>query len=66
MNKVWQQGTVVYYATENADNNLFQYFNRGTVWKPMVSLNQLKSDSQVQLELGPIWLDTSAVDQNRE
>ena len=60
MNKVWQQGTVVYYATENADNNLFQYFNRGTVWKPMVSLNQLKSD--LNSPGGPIWLDTSAVD----
>ena len=60
MNKVWQQGTVVYYATDNADNNLFQYFNRGTVWKPMVNLNQLKAD--LNSLAGPTWLDTSAVD----
>jgi hypothetical protein len=60
MNSVWQQGTVVYYATENADNNLFQYFNRGTVWKRLVSLSQLKSALS---STASVWLDTSAVDQ---
>jgi hypothetical protein len=63
MNKVWRDGTVVYYATENTDNNLFQYFNRGTVWKPVVGLNQLRSEvSGSNSSANPIWLETSALD----
>jgi hypothetical protein len=60
MQRVWPKGTVVYYASKNTDNNLFQYFNPEVVWKPFCCVSQLESE----LSKGDrVWLDISAIDQ---
>ena len=63
MNRVWPAGTVIYFASENTDNNLFQYFNPGTHWKSLVT-NRLESDLGPMSRNGAsVWLDSSAIDQ---
>ncbi|HEY8228674.1 MAG TPA: hypothetical protein VIG25_25640 [Pyrinomonadaceae bacterium] len=63
MNHVWPSGTVVYYASENTDNNLFQYFNPDTNWK-LLDTRQLESDLVPMSRNGTsVWLDSSAIDQ---
>ena len=54
MNREWLPGTVVYYATQNADEDLVRYFNPSTNWK-------LLPDELPEGESG--WLETTAIDQ---
>jgi hypothetical protein len=63
MNKVWQPGTVVYYGSENSDNNLFHYFNRDTSWKPLPEQGQLEVELQSTYDAGhEVWFEASAID----
>lgn len=65
MNRVWPPGTVIYFATENSDNNLFSYFNPETVWKLMSPITVEKLDAEMQNVYGQnpsVWLDASGID----
>jgi hypothetical protein len=63
MNKVWQPGTIVFYASENSDNNLFQYFNRATDWKPLPGFDQLDTELRTSYVSGKeVWLEATAID----
>lgn len=65
MNQTWQRGTVVYYASTNADNALFKYVNPSTLWKQMKPAEMEVSESELQ-EIysrgGMAWLEASAID----
>jgi len=64
LNRAWPAGTVVYYASENSDNNLVRYFNPHTEWKPLSDLRQLETDLPGSYALGKTtWLETTAIDQ---
>jgi hypothetical protein len=64
LNKQWPAGTVVYYASENSDNNLVRYFNPKTEWKQLADLSQLESDVMSSSTQGKTtWLETTAIDQ---
>lgn len=64
MNSIWRPGTVVFYAHENSDNNLFQYFNRETEWKPLPEVAQLDAEIRNTYENGrEAWLETTAIDE---
>ncbi len=64
MNKVWQPGTTVFYGSENSDNNLFQYFNRATEWKPLPEIAGLEAELRTTYDSGKeAWLESSAIDQ---
>lgn len=64
MNKVWQPGTIVFYGSENSDNNLFQYFNRATDWKPLPDIAELEAQLSKTNDSGKeAWLESSAIDQ---
>jgi len=64
MNKVWQPGTIVFYASENSDNNLFQYFNRATDWKPLPQFDQLETELRGNYDSGrETWVEATAVEQ---
>ncbi len=64
MNKVWQPGTIVYFHSENSDNNLVAYFNPGIEWRPLRSIGEMDAElKQVQAAGKTAWLDASAIDQ---
>lgn len=64
MNKVWQPGTVVYYASENSDNSLFQYFNRAAIWMKLPEAGSLDTELRNAYDAGKeVWLEASAIDQ---
>jgi len=64
MNKVWRPGTVVFYASENSDNNLFHYFNRTTDWKPLPEIAGLEAELKTTYQSGnEAWLEASAIHQ---
>jgi hypothetical protein len=66
MNSVWQPGTVVYFYSENSDNNLVAYFNPAIEWRPMRNLDQMSRElKQVYDEGKTAWLEASAIDQLR-
>jgi hypothetical protein len=63
LNKQWPAGTVVYYASENSDNNLVRYFNPNSEWKAFTDLRQLETDASAGYAQGKAtWLDTTAID----
>jgi hypothetical protein len=65
MNKVWPEGTVVYFATWNSDNGLVRYFNPTVVWK---EANRETLEKELQGALvsgGSMWMDTTLIDQYR-
>jgi hypothetical protein len=64
MNSIWQPGPVVFYANENSDNNLFQYFNRHTEWKPLPEAAQLEAEIRNIYNNGrEAWLEATAIDE---
>jgi peptidoglycan/LPS O-acetylase OafA/YrhL len=64
MNKVWQPGTIVFYGSENSDNNLFQYFNRASDWKPLPEIAELEAQLSKTNDGGKeAWLESTAIDQ---
>jgi hypothetical protein len=64
MNRVWQPGTVVFYGSENSDNNLFQYFNPNTDWRPLPLLDQLDTELRTSYNSGKeVWLEATAIDE---
>jgi hypothetical protein len=64
MNKVWQPGTIVYYASENSDNSLFQYFNRAAIWMKLPGAGSLDTELRNAYDSGKeVWLEASAIDQ---
>ncbi|HUQ33064.1 MAG TPA: hypothetical protein VM095_13165 [Pyrinomonadaceae bacterium] len=63
MNKVWPEGTVVYFASWNTDNGLVRYFNPAVVWK---EANRETLDREMQdarANGGSTWMDTTLIDQ---
>jgi hypothetical protein len=59
----WTPGTVVYYASENADNNLVRYFNPNTEWRLLFDYRQLSTEVPASYNQGKtVWLETTAVD----
>jgi hypothetical protein len=66
MNNVWKPGTVVYFYSENYDNNLVAYFNPAIEWRPLRSSDQMSEElKQVYDERKTAWLEASAIDQLR-
>ena len=64
MNRVWQPGTIVYYASDNSDNRLFQYFNRATEWKPLPETSEFEAELRKTYDSGKeAWLEATAVGQ---
>lgn len=64
MNAVWKPGTVIYYAAENSDNNLFHYFNRATIWMKLPDTGSLDTELRNAYDSGKeVWLEASAIDQ---
>jgi hypothetical protein len=62
MSRVWQPGTIVFYASENSDNSLFQYFNRATDWKPLPETNQLEVELRKTYDSGKeAWLEATDI-----
>jgi len=63
MNAVWKPGTVVFYGSENSNNNLFHYFNRSTIWRPLPEVGQLEAELRPVYESGnEAWLEEGAID----
>lgn len=63
MNNVWQPGTVVYFQSENSDNNLTAYINPSIEWRSTRDLSQLEAELKNVHESGKsTWLDASAID----
>jgi len=66
MNSIWQPGTIVYFHSENSDNNLVAYFNPTVEWRPLGQIDRLSTElKQVYDEGKTAWLDASAIDQIR-
>jgi hypothetical protein len=66
MNNVWKPGTIVYFHSENSDNNLVAYFNPAIEWRPLRSLVQMGDELKQVYEDGKTaWLEASAIDQLR-
>jgi len=64
MNNVWQPGTVVYFHSENSDNNLVAYFNPAIEWRPLRDVEQMQTElKQLYDEGKTAWFDASAIDQ---
>lgn len=64
LNEVWPAGTVIYYASENSDNNLVRYFNRATEWRPLPDISRLETELKTSQAQGKTnWLETTAIDQ---
>jgi hypothetical protein len=64
MNRVWQPGTIVYYADDKSDNRLFQYFNRATEWKPLPETSEFEAELKKTYDSGKeAWLEATAVGQ---
>ena len=64
MNRVWQPGAVVYFHSENSDNNLVAYFNPAIEWRPLRDLEQTQIELKQIYDQGKTaWLDASAIDQ---
>jgi hypothetical protein len=64
MNKVWRPGTIVFYASENSDNNLFQYFNPETEWKPLPQFDQFEAELRKSYDSGKeVWVEATAIDE---
>jgi len=64
MNSVWKPGTVVYFHSENSDNNLVAYFNPAIEWRPLRSFDQMSPElKQIYDEGKTAWLEASAIDQ---
>lgn len=63
LNKEWPPGTVVYYSSENSDNNLVRYFNPNTEWRLLSDYRQLSTEVPASYNQGKtVWLETTAVD----
>jgi hypothetical protein len=63
LKKEWPPGTVVYYASENSDNNLVRYFNPNTEWRLLSDYRQLSTEVPASYNQGKtVWLETTAVD----
>jgi hypothetical protein len=63
LNKAWPPGTVVYYASENSDNNLVRYFNPNTEWRLLSDYRQLSTEVPASYNQGKsVWLETTAID----
>lgn len=66
MNRVWQPETVLYFHSENSDNNLVAYFNPTIEWRPLRSSDQLDTElKQLYAEGKTAWLEASAIDKLR-
>jgi hypothetical protein len=66
MNRIWQPGTVVYFQSENSDNNLVAYFNPSIEWRPVREFDVLTSELKDIYQQGrSAWLEASAIDQIR-
>ncbi len=64
MNSVWKPGTVVYFQSENSDNNLVAYFNPAIEWRPLRSFEQMSTElDRIYDEGKTAWLEASAIDQ---
>ena len=64
LNREWQAGTVVYYATKNTDEELIRYFTPGALWKPLASVDVLDRElAQIRSNGGHAWFETTAIDQ---
>jgi hypothetical protein len=66
MNQTWPRGTVIYYANNNADNELFRYFNPTTTWQKLGEVGEGTFEDELQgiyRQGGAVWMDTSALDQ---
>ena len=66
MNQMWPRNTIIYYSSDNADNNLARYFSQGTNWKKLdwKHPEQLEQDLRSAQAAGvSTWLETSAIDQ---
>ncbi|HKO60042.1 MAG TPA: hypothetical protein VJV03_02690 [Pyrinomonadaceae bacterium] len=64
MNRVWQPGTILYFHSENSDNNLVAYFNPKLEWRPLRSFDQLDDElKQLYTDGRTAWLEASAIDQ---
>lgn len=65
MNDGWQRGTIIYYASPNADNRLFEYFNPATIWRklgPVPDETFEKDLQEIYNQGGAAWMDASALD----
>ena len=62
MNKVWPEGTNVYYVAWNSDNLLVRYFNPRTVWREANGETLEKEMRNLPGNGGSIWLDTTLID----
>jgi len=65
MGETWRDGTVVYYARPNADNELFRYFNPLTDWRRLDTDSGASFEEEVRAVFvrgGAVWLDGSALD----
>ena len=66
MNRVWQPGTILYFHSENSDNNLIAYFNPAIEWRPLREVDQVSGElKQLYAEGKTAWLEASAIDQLR-
>lgn len=65
MERVWSEGTVVYYATFTTDDSTVRYFNPRTTWRRLDpgQLARLERELQETYRSGDTaWFDTTAVD----
>jgi hypothetical protein len=65
MSEAWPPGTVIFYASQNADNELFRYFNTATVWRKLDSAPAVPPEEElsgIYRRGGAAWLDVSALD----
>lgn len=63
MNKVWPQGTIIYFAAWNSDISLIKYFNPQTVWREVNRETLEKEMRDLQASDGvAVWLDTTLID----
>jgi hypothetical protein len=62
LNRTWQAGTVVYFATANSDNGLVRYFNPSTIWieaTPEIIEKEIPTLPERGHEA---WLDATLID----
>jgi hypothetical protein len=62
MNKVWPQGTIIYFAAWNSDNSLVRYFNPGTVWREVTQEMFEKEMRDSQTASASRWMDTTLIE----
>ena len=63
MNQVWEPGTIVFYASDNSDNNIFEYFNRATDWRPLPDIAELEAELRKASDIGKeAWMEATAID----